>query len=64
MIWYGVLPPEPREGVLEQLHKKYLVLVGGAPINQKWAEEIRANGYAGNAVAAVKLATQLMQKKQ
>lgn len=43
---------------------KYLVLVGGAPINQKWAEEIRANGYAGNAVAAVKLATQLMQKKQ
>jgi corrinoid protein of di/trimethylamine methyltransferase len=42
---------------------KYIVLVGGAPINQKWADEIKANGYADNAVAAVKLATELIQSR-
>ncbi|MHA2031456.1 MAG: corrinoid protein [Candidatus Kariarchaeaceae archaeon] len=42
---------------------KYIVLVGGAPINQKWADEINANGYADNAVAAVKLATELIQNR-
>lgn len=43
------------------LRDKYIVFVGGAPINQKWANEINANGYAENAVAAVKLATELIQ---
>ncbi|MCX6567907.1 MAG: corrinoid protein [Candidatus Aminicenantes bacterium] len=38
------------------LRDKYKVLVGGAPANRKWAEEIGADGYAENAVAAVKLA--------
>ena len=42
---------------------KYIVLVGGAPIDQKWANEINANGYAENAVAAVKLATELIQNR-
>ncbi len=32
------------------------VLVGGAPVNQAWAEEIGADGYAENAAAAVDLA--------
>ncbi|OLS29090.1 MAG: Dimethylamine corrinoid protein [Candidatus Heimdallarchaeota archaeon LC_2] len=43
------------------LRDKYIVFVGGAPINQKWANEINANRYAENAVAAVKLATELIQ---
>jgi trimethylamine corrinoid protein len=38
------------------LRDKYKVLVGGAPASRRWAEEIGADGYAENAVAAVKLA--------
>jgi trimethylamine corrinoid protein len=41
------------------LRDKYKVLVGGAPASRKWAEEIGADGYAENAVAAVKLARSL-----
>jgi corrinoid protein of di/trimethylamine methyltransferase len=41
------------------LRGKYKVLVGGAPASRKWAEEIGADGYAENAVAAVKLAKSL-----
>jgi methanogenic corrinoid protein MtbC1 len=40
----------------------FKVLVGGAPVTQKWAAEIGADGYAENALAAVKLALQLMEK--
>jgi len=35
---------------------KVKVLVGGAPITQKYAEEIGADGYSENAVGAVALA--------
>jgi len=42
-----------------KLRAKYKVLVGGAPASQKWADEIGADGYAENAVAAVKLAKSL-----
>ncbi len=38
------------------LRDKYKVLVGGAPATRKWAEEIGADGYAENAVAAVRQA--------
>lgn len=41
------------------LRDKYKVLVGGAPASAKWAEDIGADGYAENAVAAVKLAKAL-----
>jgi corrinoid protein of di/trimethylamine methyltransferase len=41
------------------LRDKYKVLVGGAPASQKWADEVGADGYAENAVAAVKLAKSL-----
>ena len=44
------------------LRDKYKVLVGGAPASRKWAEEIGADGYAENAVAAVKLAKSLAGK--
>ncbi len=36
------------------------VLVGGAPVNQEWAESIGADGYAEDAMGAVKLAKSLM----
>jgi methanogenic corrinoid protein MtbC1 len=35
------------------------VMVGGAPVSQRWANEIGADGYAEDAVGAVKLATKL-----
>ena len=41
------------------LRDKYKVLVGGAPASRRWAEEIGADGYAENAVAAVRLAKAL-----
>ena len=45
------------------IRDKYKVLVGGAPASQSWAEEAGADGYAENAVAAVKLARSLAGKK-
>jgi trimethylamine corrinoid protein len=45
------------------LRDKYKVLVGGAPASQKWAEEAGADGYAENAVAAVKLAKSLATRR-
>lgn len=41
---------------------EFRVLVGGAPVNQKWAADIGADGYAENALAAVKLAARLLKK--
>ena len=41
---------------------RFKVLVGGAPVTQKWASEIGADGYAENAPAAVRLALGLMAK--
>jgi 5-methyltetrahydrofolate--homocysteine methyltransferase len=38
------------------VRERVKVLVGGAPITQQYAEEIGADGYSENAVAAVELA--------
>ncbi len=38
------------------LRGRFKVLVGGAPVTAKWAAEIGADGYAENAVAAVRAA--------
>lgn len=37
------------------------VMVGGAPITQQFADKIGADGYASNAVEAVKVAKQLLK---
>ena len=39
------------------------VMVGGAPVTRRWADEIGADGYAANAMSAVVLARELMQQK-
>jgi len=54
--------------VVEALEKDGLrsqvrVMVGGAPVTRRWAEEIGADGYAKDAMSAVALAQQLMQQK-
>ncbi len=58
-----------QQRVIEQLNQqnlreKYRVLVGGAPCNEKWASEIGADGYAGDAISAVKLAENLLSANQ
>ena len=42
------------------LKKKVKVLVGGSPVSLSWAREIGADGYAEDAVEAVKLAKKLV----
>jgi trimethylamine corrinoid protein len=51
--------------VIEMLKEKnlagrYKVLVGGAPVNQKWADDIGASGYGENAMVAVKITKKLI----
>ncbi len=53
--------------VIEALRKEGLresvkVIVGGAPINQEYAQRIGADGYAPDAVAAVQLARELLEE--
>jgi trimethylamine corrinoid protein len=44
------------------LYGRYKVLVGGAPVNQKWADDIGADGYSENALTAVGAAKELAAK--
>lgn len=45
------------------LGSKVKVIIGGAPTTQEWADEIGADGYAGDAVSAVDLVKGLIQGK-
>jgi len=44
------------------LREKVKVIVGGAPVSAAWAEEIGADAYAGDALAAVDVAKKLLRK--
>ena len=44
----------------EGLRKKVKVMIGGAPINQNWADTIGADGYAEDASVAVDVAKRLL----
>jgi len=57
-----------QKGVIDALENAGLrsqikVIVGGAPVTRRWAEEIGADGYAKDAMSAVALAQELMQQK-
>jgi len=57
-----------QKGVIESLEKAGLrstvkVMVGGAPVTRRWAEEIGADGYAKDAMSAVALARELVAGK-
>jgi len=41
---------------------QFKVIVGGAPVNQEWADSIGADAYGENAVAAVNIITEFYQK--
>jgi corrinoid protein of di/trimethylamine methyltransferase len=44
--------------------EKYFIMIGGAPISQKWADDIGADIYGKDAERAVSLALEFMAKKQ
>ena len=51
--------------VIDEIRKRSMagqvkVMVGGSPCSQEWASQIGADGYAGDAVAAVSLARKLV----
>ena len=43
---------------------KYIVMVGGGPVSQKWADDIGADGYGKTAMDAVSIATQKIKTKK
>jgi methanogenic corrinoid protein MtbC1 len=57
-----------QKGVVEAIEKAGLrsqvrIMVGGAPVTKRWAQEIGADGYAKDAMSAVELARKLVQQK-
>jgi corrinoid protein of di/trimethylamine methyltransferase len=48
-----------REGLRPQVK----VIIGGAPVTRQWAEEIRSDGFAKDAVSAVALVRRLLHEK-
>jgi len=46
------------------LRDKVIVMVGGAPVTQEYADAVGADGYAADAASAVKKAKELVQQKR
>lgn len=46
------------------IRDKYAVMVGGGPVNQKWADEIGADAYSETAEEAVRIAAELVSAKK
>ena len=46
----------------KNLSDRIKVLVGGAPVNQKWADDIGADGYGENAMVAVKVVQKIIKE--
>jgi len=47
----------------KKLRDKYIVIVGGGPVTQKWADDIGADGYGESAVHAVELVKNLLRRR-
>jgi len=47
---------------MEGVRKKYKLVYGGGPLNDKWAKEMGADGYAPDAVKAVELTNKLLAR--
>jgi len=46
----------------KNLSDRFKVMVGGAPVNQKWADDIGADGYAENAMIAVQAVKNIIKE--
>jgi corrinoid protein of di/trimethylamine methyltransferase len=60
----GYMPELIIELTEMNIRQSYKVMVGGAPVTSDWAEEIGFDGYGEDAVAAVRLARELMDEKK
>ncbi len=47
----------------KNVRDRFIVMVGGGPISQSFADNIGADGYASNAAAAVRKAKELLERK-
>ena len=43
---------------------QHMIMVGGAPISQKWCDAVGADAYAPNAAQAVEVAQILLRKRR
>lgn len=48
----------------KDLQDKYIVLVGGGPVNEEWADQIGAQGTSDSAAGAVEIAKRLISEKK
>jgi 5-methyltetrahydrofolate--homocysteine methyltransferase len=48
----------------EELKPRTKIIIGGAPITQSYADEIKADGYAADASSAVILVRNLLKTKK
>ena len=46
------------------IRDKYIVMIGGAPVNESFAEQIGADYYTPDAASCAEVAKQAMQKKE
>jgi 5-methyltetrahydrofolate--homocysteine methyltransferase len=46
------------------LRDKVIIMVGGAPVTQEYADAVGADGFAADASTAVRVAKDLIQKKR
>ncbi len=44
------------------IRDKFKVIIGGAPVTKEWTEECKADGFSGNAIDAIKLVKNLLNK--
>ena len=51
------------ELVREGIREKFIVLVGGAPLNEEYAQTIGADAYCRDAATAVETAKELVEKR-
>jgi corrinoid protein of di/trimethylamine methyltransferase len=56
----GYMPVLMEELTFAGIRDKYKVMVGGAPVTAEWADEIGSDGYAKDAVGAVRVARELL----
>jgi len=47
-----------------RIRDKYLVIVGGGPVTQEWADQIGANGYGKDFAEAVRVCRQLLEPRR
>jgi dimethylamine corrinoid protein len=61
MVYMPVLIKKLKEMGIKN---KYQVMVGGAPVLPAWADQIGAEGYGEDAMAAIEVAKRLMEERK